>query len=164
MGNQKLGNEAIRIGSIFRYDSHGECGSLCVYYQVTGLRGKTLVELRRIRTEEYVDGRCVKGEEEQRRFLSENPGAECIPTTWDWLVWRRPLPGQFDGEAFTVRALEADDDGTNWLRGRGEDSWRFFWEVAEDDESRIVGDDGAYARKELKKKGKLPSWAALHQP
>ena len=164
MGKQQPTNESIRIGSIFRYNCNGECGSSCVYYQVVGLRGKTLVELRRIRTEEYVDGRCVKGEEEQRRFLSENPGAECTPTAWDWLVWRRPLPGQFDGEAFTVRALEPGDDGTNWLQGRGEDRWDYYHEVTEDDESRIVGDDGAYARKELKKKGKLPSWAALHQP
>ena len=165
MGKQQPSNENIRIGSIFSCRYSGECGSSSGYYQVVGLRGKTLVELRPIRTEEYVDGRCVKSEEEQRRFQLENPGEECTPTTWDWLVWSRPLPGQFDGETFTVRALKPDADGTNWLQGRGGyEHWDYYHEVAEDDESMIVGDSGAYARKELKKKGKLPSWAALHQP
>lgn len=30
-------------------------------------------------------------------------------------------------EAFTVRALKPSEyDGKNWLRGRGEDNWRYF--------------------------------------
>ena len=161
MGTQRPTNETIRIGSIFSCRYSGECGSSSGYYQVVGLRGKTLVELRRIRTEEYVDGRCVKSEEEQRRFQLENPGENCTPTAWDWLVWSRPLPGQFDGETFTVRALEASDDGANCLKGRGDDSWRYFWEVEKNDESMMVGYDGGYARIALKKEGKLPSWAEV---
>lgn len=162
MGNPKPANECIRIGSIFRYESNGECGSSRVYYQVVGLRGKTLVELRKLRTKEYVDSRCVKTEEEQRRFLEENPGKEFTHTWWDYLVWCRPLPGQFDGEAFTVRALKPGGyDGKNRLRGIGEDNWRYFWETDEDDEGRMTGYDGGYARIELKKKGELPSWAEL---
>lgn len=162
MYNPKPTNECIRIGGIFRRDSDGECGSSCSYYQVVGLRGKTLVELRKLQTKEYVDSRCVKTEEEQRRFLAENPGGEFTRTWWDYLVWRRPLPGQFAGEAFTVRALGPSKyGGKNWLRGRGEDNRRYFNEVDEDDESRMTGYDGGYARIELKKKGELPSWAEL---
>lgn len=165
MSNQKPANKCIRVGSIFVLRLNGECGSSSCCYQVVGLRGKTLVELRKIQTREYVDGRCVKGKEEQRRFMAENPGEECTPTVWDWLVWSRPLSGQFDGGAFTVRALEPSEyDGQNCLQGRGEDSWLYYREVGEDHESMITGHDGGYARIALKKEGRLPSWAEIPRP
>ncbi|MCI8809636.1 MAG: hypothetical protein HFF84_05785 [Oscillibacter sp.] len=143
MSDQRPGNACIQIGSIFKSSVQGECGSSYVYYQVVGLRGKTLVELRKLQTEEYVDERCRTSQ-------------------WTWHVWRRPLPGRFatDAEVFTVRALEPDEiDGCNYLQGRGEDSWLYLREVQADDESIIAGDDGGYARLALLKEGKLPSWA-----
>lgn len=143
MSDQRPVNECIQIGSIFRYSSQGECGSSYIYYQVVGLRGKTLVELLELQTEEYVDERCRNSQ-------------------WTWHVWRRPLPGQFakDTKVFTVRALTPSEyDGHNWLQGRGEDNWRYFHEVQADDESIKSGYDGGYARIALKKEGKLPKWA-----
>lgn len=136
MGDQRPSNACIKIGSIFQYSAQGECGSSYIYYQVVGLRGRTLVELRQLRTREYVDERCRTSQ-------------------WTWHVWRRPLPGQFreDAEVFTVRALEPDEhDGTNSLQGRGEESWCYYHEVPADDESIMAGDDGGYARLRLKKK------------
>ena len=145
MSGQRPGNACIQIGSIFAYSCQGECGSSYVYYQVVGLRGRTLVELRQLRTREYVDERCRTSQ-------------------WTWHVWRRPLPGQFreDAEVFTVRALEPSErDGRNWnwLQGRGQESWCYYHEVPADDESIMAGDDGGYARLRLKKKGELPEWA-----
>jgi len=158
-------NESIRIGSIFYEDTSGECSLSHAFYQVTGLRGKTLVELRPLQTEEYVDERCVKTEAELLRFqMEDTTGKGCIRTVWDYMVWSRPLPGQFekDAEPFTVRALNpSKEDGQNCLQGRGEDNWRFFWEMREGQEFFLAGYSGGYARIDLKKEGKLPSWAEL---
>ena len=49
MGKKRPTNENIHIGNIFKHSSYDECGSGCSFYQVVGLRGKTLVELRGIR-------------------------------------------------------------------------------------------------------------------
>lgn len=145
MSDQRPGNKGIQIGSIFRFHAQGECGSSYAYYQVVGLRGKTLVELREIRTEEYVDERCRASQ-------------------WTWHVWCRPLPGQFkeNAELFAVRVLAPSErDGRNWLQGRSEDNWCYYREVEENEESILSGDDGGYARIALKKEGKLPSWAEI---
>ncbi len=143
MSNPKPSNKCIQIGSVFQYHAQGECGSSYIYYQVVGLRGKTLVELRELQTKDYVDERCRTSQ-------------------WTWHVWRRPLPGQFqeDAEMITVRALApGEHNNRNWLQGRGEKSWQYYVEVQADDESIMAGDDGGYARLALKKKGELPEWA-----
>jgi len=165
MGNARPVNECIRIGSIFYEDTSDECSLSCAFYQVVGLRGKTLVELRPLQTEEYVDERCVKTDGEVQRFQMENTtGRECVRTVWDYRVWRRPLPGRFkkDAEPFTVRALApSEEDGRNWLQGRGEDHWRYFREMGAGQEFFLAGYSGGCARVDLKKEGKLPSWAEL---
>ena len=74
MGTKRPTNENIHIGNIFKHSSYDECGSGCSFYQVVGLRGKTLVELRGIRGESYVDESCQLGYGQ---------------------VKVRPLPGQF---------------------------------------------------------------------
>ena len=143
MSGQRPSNACIQIGSVFVFNCWVECGSSCIYYQVVGLRGRTLVELRELWTREYVDERCRTSQ-------------------WTWHVWCRPLPGQFreDAEVFTVRALTpSEHDGRNWLQGRGQESWCYYHEVPADDESILAGDSGGYARLELKKKGELPEWA-----
>ena len=61
MGKKWPTNENIHIGDIFKHSSYDECGSGCSFYQVVGLRGKTLVELRGIRGESYVDESCQLG-------------------------------------------------------------------------------------------------------
>lgn len=126
MSGQRPSNACIQIGSVFAYNCQGECGSSYIYYQVVGLRGRTLVELRELWMREYVDERCRTSQ-------------------WTWHVWRRPLPGQFreDAEVFTVRALTpSEHDGRNWLQGRGQDSWCYYHEVSADDESILAGDSG----------------------
>lgn len=143
MSSQRPGNEGIQIGMIFRENTSGECDVSYCYFQVVGLRGRTLVELRRLRTEEYVDERCRNSQ-------------------WTWHVWRRPLPGEFaeDSRVFTVRALGADErDGTRCLQGRGENSRCYYHETREGEESFLAGYAGGYARARLKKEGKLPAWA-----
>lgn len=143
MSGQRSGNACIQIGSIFAYSCQGECGSAYIYYQVVGLRGRTLVELRELRTREYVDERCRTSQ-------------------WTWHVWCRPLPGQFreDAQVLTVRALApGEGDGCLWLQGRGQESRCYYREVPADDESILAGDSGGYARLELKRRGELPEWA-----
>jgi len=125
-------NENIHIGDIFKHTSRDECGSSCGFCQVVGKRGKTLVELRPIRGERFVDESCNLG-------LGQ--------------VKVRPLPGQFfEGDVFTVRALDPSDiDGRNWLAGRGEYSWMCCSEVREGEMGRFSGYDGFYALDEMKK-------------
>lgn len=140
MGTKRPTNEGIHIGDIFKHTSQDECGSSCTFYQVVGKRGKTLVELRFIRGECFVDKDCDLG-------LGE--------------VRVRPLPGQFLEKhgTFTVRACEPDEDGRNWLRERGETSRVFgtyYIQVHAGEMGSLSGYDGFYAIDELKKKGKIP--------
>ena len=109
---------------------------------MVGLRGKTLVELRGIRGESYVDESCQLGYGQ---------------------VKVRPLPGQFwkDAEVMTVRVCSDDsDDGRHWLRERGETSRVFgtyYSQVLEGEIGQMSGYDGFYVLDRMKKEGKLPS-------
>lgn len=165
MGKTGPVNESIPAGGIFYEDTSDECSISHAFYQVTGLRGKTLVELLPLQTEEYVDERCIKTETELQRFQMEDAtGRGCVRTVWDYRVWSRPLPGQFEKNAgpLTVRALNpCKEDGRKWLRGIGKNDWRYFREMREGDEFFLAGYSGGYARIKLKKEGKLPSWAEL---
>lgn len=139
MGTKRPTNEGIRIGSIFKHTVWDECGSACSFYQVVGKRGKTLVELRAIREEDFVDENCNLG-------LGQ--------------VLVRPLPGQFfpNAEIITVGACTPSEiDGRNWLHGRGEDSWMYYSELWDGETGHLSGYDGFYAIDALKKEGKLPS-------
>lgn len=133
-------NDSIQIGDIFRHSSYDECGSSCEFYQVVGKRGKTLVELRQIRCETYVDETCDLGYGQ---------------------VKVRPLSGQFfeDTEVLTVGVRQPDaETGRNWLRKRGETSRVFgtyYSQVLEGEIGRLSGYDGFYAIDQLKKEGKL---------
>lgn len=139
MGKKWPTNENIHIGGIFKETFRDECGSSCAFYQVVGKRAKTLVELRPIREEDFVDETCNLG-------LGQ--------------VLVRPLPGQFfeDAEIITVGVcMPSAIDGRNWLNGRGEDSWRCFSEMRDGEIASLSGYDGFYAINKLKKEGKLPS-------
>jgi len=135
--SQRPHNDNIHIGDIFEHSSSDECGSSCGFYQVVGLRGKTLVELRCIRDEPFVDESCNLG-------LGQ--------------VRLRPLPGVWgkNSQPFTVCVMKPSDiDGRNWLRGRGEE-WRMAYsEVREGETGRLSGYDGFYVLDEMKKEGKL---------
>ena len=88
---------------------------------MVGKRAKTLVELRPIREEDFVDETCNLG-------LGQ--------------VWVRPLPGQFfeDAEIITVGVcMPSAIDGRNWLNGRGEDSWRCFSEMRDGEIASLSG-------------------------
>ena len=141
MGTKRPTNENIHIGDVFMHSCSDECGSSCSFYQVVGLRGKTLVELRPIRCEDYVDETCDLGYGQ---------------------VKVRPLPGQFweNMEVNTVRACGTDEEtGRNWLRERGETSRVFgtyYRQVLGDEIGRRSGYDGIYSIINLKKKGKIP--------
>lgn len=139
MGKKRPTNENIHSGDIFKETFRDECGSGCAFYQVVGKRAQTLVELRSIRRERFVD-------ENDNLSLGQ--------------VRVRPLPGQFfeDAEIMTVGVcMPSNIDGRNWLHGRGEDSWRCFSEMRDGETARISGYAGFYAIDELKKEGKLPS-------
>ena len=104
MGTKRPSNEDIQIGSIFKCVARDECGSSCDFYQVVGKRGKTLVELRAIRRECFLDERCKPG-------LGE--------------VRVRPLPGEFkEGcKPFTVAACRRSEiDGKAILASTDEDT------------------------------------------
>lgn len=75
MGTKRPTNEKIHIGDIYVYYSRDECGSSCAFYQVVGKRAKTLVELRPIQGEWFVDETCDSAV---------------------WEVKVRPLPGYDD--------------------------------------------------------------------
>lgn len=139
MGKKWPTNENIQIGDIFEETFRDECGSSCAFYQVVGKRAKTLVELRHIRGERFVDENC-------NLSLGQ--------------VRVRPLPGQFfeNAKIITVGVcVPSEIDGRNCLRGRGEDDWRCFSEMRDGETIRISGYAGIYAIDELKKEGKLPS-------
>lgn len=148
METKRPANETIQIGDVFKHTSDDECGSACSFYQVVGKRGKTLVELRAIRGEDFVDETCKLEYGEVRV---------------------RPLPGQFleDKEVFTVRVCKPDEaTGRNWLRKRGETSRVFgtyYSQVLEGELGRLSGFDGHYVIRKLKKEGKLPPWAKWHE-
>lgn len=142
MGKKLPTNENIHIGEIYKTTYRSETGHDCAFFQVVGLRAKTLVELRQIRGECFVDETCD-------RAYSQ--------------VKVRPLPGQFvDEETFTVRAGGVSEyDGGKFLCERNPDSrvWlECYFEVKEGETGRLSGYDGHYALKELEKEGKLPPW------
>lgn len=151
MEKKRPTHETIQIGDIFEHTSRDECGGGCSYYQVVGKRGKTLVELRAIRSERYVDEECCYVNEAGGRGIGK--------------VKVRPLPGQFweKAEVFTVGVREPDEDtGRNWLRERGETSRVFgtyYSQVLEGEVGYLFGYDATYAIIDLKKEGKLPPWA-----
>ena len=144
MVSKRPTNEDIHIGEIFMSTSSDETEHSCEFYQVVGLRARTLVELRCIRDECFVDETC-------RLAYSE--------------VRVRPLPGQFveGSEPFTVRAAgiseysgekvlcEINPEFRNWPT--------VYFEVREGKTGRLSGYAGVYAMRQLEKEGKLPSWA-----
>lgn len=141
MGKKRATNEDIHIGEIYESWSSDECGRSCAFYQVVGKRAKTLVELRAIRGERFVDESCNLG-------LGQ--------------VKSRPLPGQFmEGcEAFTVRAGAVSEyTGKKCLYGGGD----VYFEMREGDVGHLSGHDGFYALDKMKKEGKLPPWAKWHE-
>lgn len=140
MGKKRPTNDTINIGDIFKYSCYDECGSSCAFYQVVGLRGKTLVEIQQIKCEDFVDETCDLGYGQ---------------------VKVRPSPGQFwtDTEVRTVRACGQDEEtGRNWLRERGETSRVFgtyYSQVLGDEIGRRSGYDGFYSIDRMKKEGRL---------
>ena len=146
MGQKRPTNENIRIGEIYMtktsyYDPDGYSGGN--FYQVVGLRAKTLVELRSIRRECFVDENCDLRRGEVRV---------------------RPLPGQFreGSEPFTVRADGVCDwNGKKRLR-RSEPECHFptiYYETGENETGTLMRLAGFRELDRLKKEGKLPSWA-----
>lgn len=138
MGKKRPSNENIHIGEIYEWTSRAECGSSCGFCQVVGLRGKTLVELRAIRGERFMDESCAQG----------------VQMT----VKVRPLPGQFfeDSEPFTLRAGEFSELlGRKCLYG----SDRGYYEMREGDVGCLTGYDAVYAMDDMEKEGTLPLWA-----
>jgi len=143
MGKKWPSNETIHIGEIFESTSRDECGCSCAFYQVVGKRAKTLVQLRGIRGEYFVNENCNLG-------LGQ--------------VRVRPLPGQFweGSEAFTVRMGEpCGYTGKKHLyRPETEDACgESYYEMREGDVGYLSGYDGFYALDKMKKEGKLPPWA-----
>ena len=144
MGTKRPTNENIHIGEIYKSTSTDETEHSCDFYQVVGLRAKTLVELRRIRDECFVDETC-------RLAYAK--------------VRVRPLPGQFveGSEPFTVRAAgiseysgekvlcEINPEFRNWPT--------VYFEVREGETGHLSGYAAVYAMRQLEKEGKLPSWA-----
>ena len=145
MGQKRPTNENIHIGEIYitkrsYYDEDGYSGGS--FYQVVGLRAKTLVELRSIRRECFADESC-----DLRR----------------WEVRVRPLPGQFreGSEPFTVRADGICEwNGKKQLRGfKGEGHFaKVYFEVKEGETGFVSSRAGLYELDKLKKEGKLPPW------
>ena len=86
MSDWTKSNQGVEFGNIF-VSSGGslfdECGHYDRLYQVTGKRGKTLVTLRQIDAEPYIDETC-----DQARGV----------------VKLRPVPDSFISEGFDVRA------------------------------------------------------------
>ena len=140
MGKKRTTNEDIHVGEIYESSSSDECGRWCSLYQVVGKRAKTLVELRAIRGERFVDESCNLG-------LGQ--------------VKIRPLPGQFiEGcEVFTVRAGAVGEyTGKKCLYGED-----VYFELREGDVAHISGYAGFYALDKMKEEGKLPPWAKWHE-
>ena len=143
MGKKLPTNENIHIGEIYMTISRSETGHDCAFFQVVGLRAKTLVELRQIRVECFVDETCDLR-------LGQ--------------VRVRPLPGQFfeGDETFTVRVGGVDEyDGRKFLREINPESrmWpEVYCEVKEGETGYLSGYAGGYALKKLEKEGKLPPW------
>ena len=140
MGKKRPTNEDIHIGEIYESTSSDECGHSCSFYQVVGKRAKTLVELRAIRGERFVDESCNLG-------LGQ--------------VKSRPLPGQFiEGcEVFTVGVGTVSEyTGKKCLHGGD-----VYFEMREGEVGHLSGYDGFYALDQLKKEGKLPPWAKWHE-
>lgn len=135
MGRKMPTNEDIHIGDIFQATFRDECGSSCAFYQVVGLRAKTLVELRAIRGERFWDESCAQW-----------------PTN---MVKVRPLPGQFleNCEKFTVRVGRVSEyTGRKCLYGLG----NLYTEMQEGDTGHLSGYDAVYAMEDMKKEGTLP--------
>ena len=61
MGEWVKNNQPVGIGDVFTNSSSDECGNYCRIFQVTGKRGKTLVTLRQIDAEPYIDETCDRG-------------------------------------------------------------------------------------------------------
>ena len=144
MGKKLPTNENIHIGEIYEHSCTTEDDHTCSFYQVVGLRAKTLVELRKIQGEFYVDETCDRSRSEVRV---------------------RPLPGQFEegAETFTVRAGGVAD----WRGGRKRlctinsrfGNWlESYYEVREGEAGDWSGVTGYYELKKLEKEGKLPPW------
>ena len=84
-------NEGVKIGDLFKTGFSDECGHYSTLFQVTGKRGKTLVTLRQIDAEPYIDETCDRSR---------------------GVVKLRPVPDCFISEGFDVRAqvcVEGDD-------------------------------------------------------
>ena len=146
MGTERPTNEKIHIGDIFQESLVYECGSRCWFYQVVGLRGKTLVEVREIKTELFQDEACLR-----------NARGE---------VKVRPLPGQFKNEeviTLSVRSEASDEieedsriSDRNCLRERGRRNGCYYYQVLGDEVGRMTGYDAHYALKALEREGRLP--------
>lgn len=145
MGKKLPTNENIHIGEIYKTSFTSETEHSCAFYQVVGLRAKTLVELRAIRGECFVD------------------------ETYDshYKVRVRPLPGQFveGAETFTVRAAGITEarvlggETIKVLREINPESrmWpEVYYEVREGETGHLSGYAAGYALDDLRKEGKLP--------
>lgn len=135
MGTTRPTNEKIQIGDIFTSSSTDECSHSVAFYQVVGKRARTLVELR------FILGDC---------FVDET----CDDAVWEVRV--RPLPDHFSEkeQAFTVRVGEFDD-GRQFLQKGGNFATSYYWKLDENCTYRLTGDTGACVREQLKKEGKL---------
>ena len=137
-------NENIHIGEIYVtqtsiYDRDGDSGGH--FYQVVGLRAKTLVELQSIRRECFVDENCDLGR---------------------GMVRVRPLPGQFQegSEPFIVRADGICEwDGKKRLRKPEHYFPTIYYEVREGGTWTLMWLAGFRELDRLQKEGKLPPWA-----
>ena len=144
MGTKQPTNENIHIGEIYKSTSTDETEHSCDFYQVVGLRARTLVELRRIRDKRFVDGTC-------RLVYAE--------------VRVRPLLGQFveGSEPFTVRAAGISEYSGKKLLCEISPEFRnwptVYFEVREGETERLSGYAGVYAVRHLEKEGKLPQCA-----
>lgn len=144
MGKKLPTNENIHIGEIYKTSFTDETEHSCAFFQVVGLRAKTLVELRQIRCECFVDETCSLSRAQVRV---------------------RPLPGQFleGAETFTVRARGVSEHiGKKYLCEINPEfrNWpTLYYEVEEGETGHLSGYAGHDARKELEKEGKLPPWA-----
>ena len=135
----------IQVGDIFEYGSSDECGYLASFYEVVRLKGKTMVELKRIESEYYLDERCR--EDENRCAV-------------------RPLAVQFcrsDSAEIVVAKVKWEPDSpqpwrTVTLKPRGERDWRCWMYLCLPEKMHYVtGIYSGFGRSEIQRRLKAQS-------